>query len=285
MAAFELPRHRGGLDSQELEILDRIARHASEALTRARRREDEMARERLAGELEVARNIQRHLLPDEAPLTPLVEFAAVTRPCEAVGGDSHDFVRLADGRIGVAVADVSGKGVPAAILMASVQASFRAMAETELTPGPLLAALNRRVLDFDQPDRFVCFFYGLIDPNRLDIRFSNSGLEQPVLFRAAGGRVVLDAGGLILGAQPGAEYEEGHLHLEAGDVLVCFSDGLVDAPPPDPPPLDIDAMEAVVRRHAGESADRLKREILLAAGFAEGPSPEDDVTVLVARIY
>lgn len=285
VAAFDLPRHRGGLDSQEMEILERIARHASEALSQARRREDEMTRERLAGELEVARNIQRHLLPDEPPLSPLVEFAAITRPCDAVGGDCHDFVRLADGRLGLAVADVSGKGVPAAILMASVQASFHAMAESGLGPGELLAGLNRRVLEIDQPDRFVCFFYALIDPVALEVRFANSGLEPPILFRASGGRVTLDQGGLLLGVQPGAAYEEGRLRLESGDVLVCFSDGLVDTAPPAPPPLDIDALEAVVRAHAGESAERMKREILRAARLADGEPPEDDVTVAVVRIY
>jgi sigma-B regulation protein RsbU (phosphoserine phosphatase) len=285
VAAFELARRAGGLDSRELAVLRRISRSASEALAQARRHEDERERERLQGELDVARSIQRHLLPDEPPLAPLVELAAVTLPGEAVGGDAHDFSRLPDGRIGVAVSDVAGKGIPAAILMASVQASFRALSESGLEPAPLMAALNRRVLEINEPDRFVCFFFATIDPNGSELSFVNAGIEPPLLIRDDGSAVDLDGGGLVLGVVPGASYEARSVAISAGDVLLVFSDGLVDAKDPAGAPSDRDRLADLVRRSPGLTAERYREMILRDADLNGEGATEDDVTLLVARFY
>lgn len=288
-AVVALKAVRSGPDSRELALLERIAQDASRALTQARGREDEMERERLAGELDVARRIQEHLLPAEPPLSPLVELAGTTLACEAVGGDSHDYVRLPDGRIGFAVGDVSGKGVPAAILMASTQASFRAEAELGRTPGPLLATLNRRLLEIHEPARFVCFFYALIDPVGLTLRFANSGLEPPILVRADGTDRDLVEGGPVLGVLTEAEYEEGCVALEPGDVIVAFSDGLTDGRTPEEIPLERERIPDLVRAHRDAGAEALRRVLLREAGLltaagAAGP-PSDDVTLVIARIY
>jgi sigma-B regulation protein RsbU (phosphoserine phosphatase) len=285
VAAFELARRAGGLDSRELAVLRRISRSASEALAQARRHEDERERERLQGELDVARSIQRHLLPDEPPLAPLVELAAVTLPGEAVGGDAHDYSRLPDGRIGVAVSDVAGKGIPAAILMASVQASFRALSESGLEPGPLMAALNRRVLEINEPDRFVCFFFATIDPNGSELSFVNAGIEPPILVRDDGGAVDLDGGGLVLGVIPGATYESRTVPLQAGDVLLVFSDGLVDARDPERAPSDRARLVDLVRRSPGLTAERYRELILRESRLNGEGTTDDDVTLMVARFY
>ncbi|HEX7879259.1 MAG TPA: PP2C family protein-serine/threonine phosphatase, partial [Candidatus Eisenbacteria bacterium] len=285
VAVFELARRAGGLDSRELAVLRRISRSASDALAAARRHEDERERERLQGELDVARSIQRHLLPDEPPLAPLVELAAITLPGEAVGGDAHDFSRLPDGRIGVAVSDVAGKGIPAAILMASVQASFRALSESGLDPGPLMAALNRRVLEINEPDRFVCFFFATIDPNGSELSFVNAGIEPPILIRDDGSAFDLDGGGLVLGVLPGAAYEARGVNVQAGDVLLVFSDGLVDAKDPDGAPSNRTRLADVVRRSPGLTAERYRELILKEARLNGDAATEDDVTILVARFY
>jgi len=285
VAVFELARDAGGLDSRELAVLRRISRSASEALTQARRHEDEHERERLQDELELARSIQHHLLPEEPPLSPLVELAGVTLPGEAVGGDAHDFLRLADGRIGLAVSDVSGKGIPAAILMASVQASFRALAETSLDPTPLMAALNRRVLEFNEPDRFVCFFYAAIDPTVGELVYVNAGIEPPILVRADGDSCDLEEGGIILGVIPGATYESGRVRVQPGDVLLVFSDGLVDARIAEEALTDRHRLVNMVRRSAGASAEEIKRLIMANAQPPAGVVSDDDVTLVVARFY
>lgn len=280
---------RSGPDSRDLALLERITRDASRALTQARGREDEIERERLAGELDVARRIQEHLLPAEPPLSPLVELAGTTLACDAVGGDSHDYVQLADGRIGFSVGDVSGKGVPAAILMASTQASFRAEAELGRTPGPLLATLNRRLLEIHEPARFVCFFYALIDPVGLTLRFANSGLEPPILVRADGTDRELTEGGPVLGVLGDAEYEEGCVPLEPGDVIVAFSDGLTDGRTPEEIPLDRALIPGLIRAHVAGGAEALRRMLLAEAGLIApggGHRPTgDDVTLVIARIY
>jgi sigma-B regulation protein RsbU (phosphoserine phosphatase) len=285
VAAFELGRDAGGLDSRELAVLRRISRAASAALTSARRHRDERERDRLTGELDLARSIQRHLLPVAPPMTPLVDLSGITLPGEAVGGDSHDFLRLPDGRIALAVADVSGKGIPAAILMASAQASFRALAEEGLEPGPLMAALNRRLLEIDEPGRFLCFFYAVIDPATLELTAVNAGLEPPLLIGAQGRVEELAEGGVILGVIPGAGYEEQRRSLTAGDVLLVFSDGLVDARLLEEAPIDRERMIAIVRDRPDATADELRQAILAAAGLSGSGAADDDVTLLIARIW
>jgi serine phosphatase RsbU (regulator of sigma subunit) len=288
VVAFELARRAGGLDSRELALLRRVSRTASEALTQARRRRDELERERIRGELEVARSIQRHMLPDEPPLTPLVDLAGITIPGEEVGGDAHDFLRLPDGRIGVAVGDVSGKGVPAALLMSSAQASFRAVAETGASPSAVLQALNRRLLEIDEPERFLCFFYARIDPQAGEFVYSNSGLDPPLLVRAGGEVVNLEEGGVILGAFPGANWPEERVRTEPGDVLLVFSDGLVDAAETENIPVDRARLADIVRARPGASAERLRHDILAAGGVAttaDDTPKDDDVTLVVVRFY
>lgn len=285
VAVFELERDAGGLDSRELAVLRRISRSASEALTQARRHEDEHERERLQGDLELARSIQRHLLPDEPPLSPLVELAGITLPGEAVGGDAHDFLRLSDGRLCLAVSDVSGKGIPAAILMASVQASFRALAEANLAPTALMAALNRRVLEFNEPDRFVCFFYAAIDPTIDELIYVNSGIEPAILVRADGTTIDLEEGGIILGVIPGATYEAGRVRVQRGDVLLVFSDGLVDAPTEEEALIDRPHLIDLVRQSGGASAEEIKRTIMAHAQPPAGGASDDDVTLVVVRFY
>jgi sigma-B regulation protein RsbU (phosphoserine phosphatase) len=288
VAAFELARRAGGLDSRELALLRRVSRSASEALTQARRRRDELERERIRGELEVARGIQRHMLPDEPPLTPLVDLAGITLPGEEVGGDAHDFLRLPGGRLGVAVGDVSGKGVPAALLMSSAQASFRAVAETGAAPSAVLAALNRRLLEIDEPERFLCFFYARIDPAAGEFVYSNSGLDPPLLVRADGEVLDLEEGGVILGAFPGALWPEQRIRTEPGDVLLVFSDGLVDAAETEDIPVDRERLIEIVRARPGASAERLRHDILAAGGVMASANPvplDDDVTLVVVRFH
>lgn len=285
LVALALPQRTGGPDSEELALLTHISEDASAALTQALRHDDEIERERIAGELAVAREIQQHLLPLEPPLSPLVELSGITLPCDAVGGDCHDYVQLPDGRVGFAVADVSGKGVPAAILMASIQASFRASAELGQTPGPLLQMLNRRVLDIGESDKFVCFFYGLIDPVTMEMRYSNAGMDPPLWIRRDGLAIDLERGGPVLGVLPGVEYEEGVIHLESGDVIACFSDGLVDARRAEEAPLERDTIRRLLLENPGAGADALRRLLLRAGGLSPQARAPDDVTLLLARIY
>ncbi len=285
VVALRLASRDGQPDSQELAILEHIVQDASRALTQALRREDEMEREKISSELAVARSIQEHLLPGEPPLSPLVEMAGVTLPCDAVGGDAHDYVQLPDGRVGFCVSDVSGKGVPAAILTASLQASFRATAATGAGPGALLETLNRRLHEVAEPDRFACLFYALIHPQTMVMRYANAGLEPPLLIRRRAPVCELREGGPILGVIAGAEYEEGRVTLAAGDTVVCFSDGLVDAKTEEEIPLNRRSILRIVRKNPDLSAESLKRALMSAAGISQVTPVPDDVTILVARIY
>ncbi|TPW12639.1 MAG: sigma-B regulation protein RsbU (phosphoserine phosphatase) [bacterium] len=214
-----------------------------------------------------------------------MELAGVTLPGEAVGGDAHDFLRLTDGRLGVAVSDVSGKGIPAAILMASVQASFRALTETDIEPAALMAALNRRVLEINEPDRFVCYFFAAIDPVAGELTYVNAGIEPPILVGADGTVRDLEEGGIILGVLPGATYDSERVRVRPGDVLLVFSDGMVDARVPEEALTDRHQLVDMVRRSPGASAEHLKQLIMSSAQPPSGGVSDDDVTLVVVRFY
>jgi sigma-B regulation protein RsbU (phosphoserine phosphatase) len=279
------PRGRGlGTGREDLDLLRGVQARVSEALRAALHHQDVLSQERIGRELSLAREIQRHLLPGDDPLVPTVEFAGVTIPCEEVGGDYFDYVRPERRRIGLAVGDVSGKGVPAALLMARMQAAFRAEAERGAGPAAVASRLNLRVWEVNDREKFVSFFYGLLDLRARTITYTNAGLEAPVLVRREGKVELLQRGGLPLGVSAEEVFPEETLPLGRGDVLVCYTDGLTEIPTGERP-MSIRRIANAVRRHRAEPARALRDRILAAAREARGGISPDDVTVVVAKMY
>ena len=238
----------------------------------------------LKNDLEVARDIQLAMLPQRTYATPGVEAAGRTRPANTVGGDCYDILPLADGRLLVMLADVSGKGSPAALLMALLLAMLRTLAAEELPPVGLVTRLNRLVHDHTPGSRFITLCLAMIDPRTGACEYVNAGQTPPLLRRADGGCERLTTGGMALGMFPGATYESARCDLSVDDLLVMYSDGVTEAEDQDGEPLDEAGLRRILEANATAGVDDLGRAVFEAverytgrAGFA------DDLTVLALR--
>jgi serine phosphatase RsbU (regulator of sigma subunit) len=187
--------------------------------------------EKLAHELEIARQIQASLLPKQLPAIPGWRVAAHWQPAQAVGGDFYDFLEFPDGRFGLVIGDVSGKGVPAALVMATTRSVFRAAAERLVSPGAVVEDVNRLLCGDMPPKMFVTCLYALLDPVDGSLEFANAGHNLPCLY-SPDGIVELRATGMPLGLMPGMRYEQRSSVLSPAQAVLMYSDGLVEAHSP-----------------------------------------------------
>jgi serine phosphatase RsbU (regulator of sigma subunit)/anti-sigma regulatory factor (Ser/Thr protein kinase) len=213
-------------------LLNTLAAQAAPALRvaqLARQQQSEAReRERLAQEMRVARVIQQTLLPKEIPALPGWQMAAHWQPARAVSGDFYDFIEFPDGKLAIIVGDVTDKGVPAALVMATTRSVLRAAAERLVSPGAVLEHANNTLCPDIPSNMFVTCLYALLDPRTGELRYANAGHNLPYQ-RTAQGVVELRARGMPLGLMPEMPYEEKETRLEAGDQIVFYSDGLVEA--------------------------------------------------------
>lgn len=180
-------------------------------------------------EFEEARAVGEALLPRTIPEVPGLEIATTSQPMRTLGGDYFDVIELGDGKLGICIADVIGKGMPAALLMSNVQATVRTLAAESMAPSELVARLNQSVQRNTTPGKFVTFFYCVVDPNAHQVTYTDAGHCAPILVRASGEIARLDAGGAVLGVFPKWAYEQATVSLEPGDRLVLFTDGVTEA--------------------------------------------------------
>jgi sigma-B regulation protein RsbU (phosphoserine phosphatase) len=267
---------------EDLDFAQALARQAQAALEGVRLHQVAVEKERQDRELQIAQEIQRSLFPRRIPSLPGLELAAESRPCFEVGGDYYDFIPLEGEHLALVVADVSGKGTPASILMASVHASLRATAGAE-APARLLERLNRFLCASTQESKYVTLFYGEIEPRERRLRYVNAGHVPPYLLRAGGGVERLRSGGPVLGLLEDAVYEAGDVVLASGDLLSVVTDGVTEAlSAADEEFGDDRALGALRGAEAGAGA-ALRA---LVAAVAEWTAPGticDDLTALVVR--
>jgi len=218
--------------SDDLNLLTVMANVAAIRIERDRLAEVEQAEKLMASELEQAAEIQRQFLPSTAPVLPGLELAGYNAACRTVGGDYYDFLPYPDNRVGVVIGDVAGKGMPAALMMTSLQAKVQALAETPGDPGVIVGRLNRSLVGTCPANRFITFFFAIIDASSGDIAFCNAGHNPPFLVRAGGGIERLEGGGPVLGILPAMTYQRRQCHMEPGDLLVLYSDGVTEAATP-----------------------------------------------------
>lgn len=188
--------------------------------TRSQQQEQELAK---------AREIQEGLLPKKIPQVKGLEVAGAWQPASSVGGDYFDVLKFSEGKIGVCIGDVVGKGISAALLMANLQASFRAFASEEVSPSALVGKLNEVISNNIAPDKFVTFWYCTIDTNENKLTYASAGHCPPILFHKSGAGIPLREGGTPLGIFPDWNYEDGEFPLTSGDHLLLYTDGLTEA--------------------------------------------------------
>ena len=182
-----------------------------------------------AQEYEEAREIQERLLPKQIPQEPGFEISGSWHPARAVGGDYFDVFELGDNKLGLCIGDVSGKGMPAALLMSNLQAVVKALATDHISPKELMEKVNRVMWRNTTEDKFITLFYALVDVKRRTLQFTNAGHNAPILTRQDGTQVRLEEGGLIVGAFEESAYLQGRIDLRPGDRLVMFTDGITEA--------------------------------------------------------
>src|SRR5258707_973421 len=214
---------------EDLGLLTVMANVAAIRIEHARLNEIELAERAMSKELEQAAHIQMGLLPSAPPKAEGMDIAGRTSPCRTVGGDYYDYLEFPDGRIGMLVGDVAGKGMPASLLMSSLQARVKVLFEEGDHLAEKITRLNKATTAHTPDNRFITFFMTVLDPATGELVFTNAGHNPPLLVRATGGFESLAGGGMILGILPMAQYVEVHTRMEHGDTLVLFSDGVTEA--------------------------------------------------------
>jgi serine phosphatase RsbU (regulator of sigma subunit) len=243
-----------------------------------------LEREQMRRELELARRIQSRLLPPGPPELPRLDVAAVNAMSQQVGGDYYDFVPLPDGRLGLCIADVAGKGVAAALLMSNVKAALVSSASVESAPRGITTRVNRLLEQSIEPGRFVTFFFASLDHATLRMEYVNAGHPAPILLRAGGAVERLTEGGTILGIDAGAAFESGSVTLAPGDLLALFTDGVTEAQGEGDELFGEERIESLLRagqtRPAAEVLDRLVAAVKTYEGD-RGQS--DDLTAILVK--
>ena len=242
-------------------------------------------RETLHREIEIAREVQQRLFPQNLPHVPALEYAGHCRPASGVGGDYYDFLALSSGRLGLAIGDISGKGIPAALLMASLQASVRGQSlGTGEDIAGLVTNVNQLVYDASPENRYATFFYAQFDPASRRLIYTNGGHNPPMLLRGLE-VILLEIGGPPVGLFRPARYQQAEVQLEPGDVLVFYTDGISEAENPVEDEWGEAALIASARSCREQPAMEMITRIMAAADtFAAGAPQHDDMTLVIARV-
>jgi serine phosphatase RsbU (regulator of sigma subunit) len=239
-------------------------------------------RERIDQELQVARQIQQALLPEATPELDGWELTTYYEPAREVGGDFYDFLELEDGRLGLVVGDATGKGMPAALVMATTRGMLRAVVQSVQSPGEVLARVNEALVAEIPLNMFVTCFYTILDPKSGTLSYANAGHDLPYL-HSNGEAEELRARGMPLGLMPGMSYEEGGVSLGEGGCVLFYSDGLVEAHDPEGHMFSFPRLRALIAKHAEKESleEALLEELYSFVG--EGWEQEDDITLLALR--
>ncbi len=270
---------------EDLNLLTVMANVAAMRIEQARLAEIEEQERLMARELSQAAEIQRGLLPAEAPNIPGLDIGGQNLPCRGVGGDYYDYFAMSDGRVGFVVADVAGKGMPAAMMMSNMQAHMQVLTEALANPAQIVKRLNKSVAARCPANRFITFFMALVDPQTGEVEYCNAGHNPPLLVRATGEVEMLEGGGMILGIYGGADYESFKISMQPGDMLAMFSDGVTEA-------CACGTEEEFGEKRLGdlifENRTRRASDIIDAvmgslSSWAHGQHYADDVTIVVIR--
>jgi uncharacterized protein YndB with AHSA1/START domain len=235
-------------------------------------------------EYEEARQIQQALMPKEIPQMAGLEISGSWRPARIVGGDYFDVFKFGAGRLGLCIADVSGKGMPAALLMSNLQAVVKGLATENTSPKELVERVNRVMCRNTTEAKFITLFYGLLDAGRKTLQYARAGHNPPVLTREDGAQVRLEQGGLIVGAFEETVYEQGEIDLRPGDRLVMFTDGLSEVEDRNGEEFGEERLAEVSRANRQLPAAALHRCLLDRVTDFCGGEFQDDATILVVAV-
>lgn len=276
-------RKNGFFTIDDTKFLDTLSVDACIAIENARLHEEAIEKERMEKELEVAATIQKMIIPKEIIQTEGFEIGGFNVPSKQVGGDFYDVVHLPNGNVALIIADVSGKGIPGALLVSTLQASLRAYLESDFELKKLVTKLNQIILKNSTEDKYITFFIAILDPKTNLLKSVNAGHNPPLLCR--NGKIrKLTVGGIPLGMYPFDAFEEEDTALESNDILVMFTDGITEAADKEDEFYDDPRLETCVLKNSNLNADKLKQIIFDdVKRFVGDAEQSDDITMLILK--
>jgi phosphoserine phosphatase RsbU/P len=271
-------------NEEHLNILTTLASVASIRVENASLLEERLQRERMERELELATEIQQRFQPTAPPTIDGYQFQGISFSCYEIGGDYYDFIQRPDGRMMIALGDVSGKGTAAALLMSSLHAAIHAQVSTSRTLDETVRSVNQYLADNTPTNRFVTLFMAELDPLTGQLRYINAGHNPPLIGRSDGNIVQLSSGGFPLGIMPGADFEVGETQLNRGEALVVYSDGVSEAVNPKEEEFGLERLTEVVRRNVTASAAGIRDKVESAlSSFTQTAPANDDITLVIVK--
>ena len=271
-------------DQNSLELLNTFASQAAISIERAYLHNKMLESKGLEEQLAVARQIQLSFLPKKNPVVSGYDISGINIPSGDVGGDYFDFIRIVDGQTGIAVADVSGKGVPAALIMASFRASLIAEIRNNYAIRVICRKVNSLLYESLERDNYVTAFYGVLDSKNNILTFANCGHNQPILLRNDGQVEFLKEGGMALGVLPDSEYEERAIYIHSGDLIVFYTDGVTEVVNENKEEFGQAHLIEIVKQHRQLSATELQNAIYKKVKrFASPKHVFDDLTMIILK--
>ncbi|MFI5251679.1 MAG: GAF domain-containing SpoIIE family protein phosphatase [Bacteroidota bacterium] len=265
-------------------LLAIIAAQSAQVLENARLYDQEKSLLAMQEQMKLAQKIQYDLLPKKSPEIPGFDIVGATFPAQSIGGDYFDFIPLESQRWAICLGDVTGKGLPASLLMANVQATLRGQAIVSTPPSECLSRSNRLLYDSTSPEKFVTLFYIVIDPNNDHVVFCNAGHDHPYLLTSTDQIIRLKTGGLMLGIMPSYPFKEETISFKPGDTLVMYSDGVPEARNNVGDFFGDEALEKILIEHRSQSPAHILSSVIEAVKKHAGTHPQsDDITIVVIR--
>lgn len=280
-----LNKSKGPFSKEDESFLEAFSVHAALAIENARLHQDIVEKEKIEKELEIAGTIQRRLLPKELPHLPGYEIDAIARPTRLVGGDYYDFFLLEDGRTALIIADVSGKGVPAALLVSTLHASLHAYIHNQTDLARLASDLNEVVYDHTEAERYITSFMGILDPKSGLLTYVNAGHCFPFFLKSKESSVVpLAATGLPLGMFEGVGFETGNISMDPGDFLIIYTDGVTEAMNRSFEEYGEDRFRRVMLKSKSQNAGPFLGSVVAdVEQYVSGEPQSDDLTMMVIK--
>ena len=285
IGAFNIEsNHPRAFTASDLDIVWSFANQAAVSVVRAQLYDEAIEQHKLKDELHIAKRIQESFLPDEFPAIPGFDLDAVNISSTEVGGDYYDFVPIVENQIGVAIADVAGHGVPAALIMASFRASLLAEIRNNYAIRTIMKKVNNLICESVKRGEFVTAVYGVLDTRNHVFTFANAGHNPPLLLRKSGKVEPLREGGLTLGILPDRDYEERPIYIDSGDILILYTDGITEAANAKDELFGTERLIALVKEHKDLPARQMRQRIMEAVlSYRSDDSLHDDLTLMLIK--
>lgn len=274
-----------GFSDEEDFMLKTFANHAVVAIENARYFKESLKKREFEKELVVAKKIQDRMLPAALPAILNIEIAALNLPCKEIGGDYYDLIKLDEHKLGIAIADVSGKGIPASLIMSNLQACLRILSRENLSVHEIVSKINDIIYENTDDYQYITFFYGVIDIINKKFTYCNAGHNPPILLHQDGTEILLKDGGLILGWMEKTAYTEKEIEIRPGDQIILYTDGVVESMNSAEEEFDEWRLKQIIKENKEHPPQKIIDAIVRGIKSHIADSPQiDDLTLVALRI-